>query len=80
MVAAIVLGMGGSTKIINRQKLGEFVQNGKEEATIEVSLYKNAQKQLIRFQRKFAKNGKSSYQVSWQNMHIYVFDELKMNW
>lgn len=64
MVAAIVLGMGGSTKILSAKlRLQEYIKNGKDNARIIICLYKNLETQLISFERSFKSNGKSVFKV-----------------
>lgn len=65
MVSAIVLGMGGSNKIVSdKLKLQDFIKNGKEMAEIVISLYKNTRQQLVKFERVFSLKGRSAYKVS----------------
>lgn len=67
MVAAIVLGMGGSTKVLSAKlKLQEFIKNGKEAARIIVCLYKNTKKEKVNFERSFIANGRSTFKVSYE--------------
>lgn len=65
MVAAIVLGMGGTPKVLSVAKmhLGNYVKNGKERATITICLYKNEKRDLYTFSRSFGRDNKSVYKI-----------------
>lgn len=65
MVAAIVLGMGGTTKVLSVAKmhLSDYVKNGKDQATITVRLYKNSKRDLYTFTRSFGRDNKSTYTI-----------------
>lgn len=56
--------MGGSTKILSeRNKLSDYVKNGKDIAEITVTLYKDERRNLIRFRREFNRQNKSTYHI-----------------
>lgn len=56
--------MGGSTKILSeRNKLADYVKNGKDNAEITVTLYKDERRNLIKFRREFNRQNKSTYYI-----------------
>lgn len=56
--------MGGSTKILSeRNKLSDYVKNGKEVAQITVTIYKDEQRNTTRFSREFNRQNKSTYHI-----------------
>lgn len=56
--------MGGSTKILSeRNKLSDYVQNGKDEAQITVIVYKDEHRNLKRFCRQFNRQNKNVYHI-----------------
>ncbi|XP_053684572.1 structural maintenance of chromosomes protein 5 [Sabethes cyaneus] len=64
IVAAIVLGMGGHCKLLSRSgSIEDYIKNGKEEAKIEVTLYKNDKRSLITFRRTFDRRGKDRFEI-----------------
>lgn len=64
LVAGIIIGMGGSTKILSAQNhLSDYVKNGKERAKITVVLYRDEQRRLKRFCREFGRDNKSVYAI-----------------
>lgn len=55
LVAAILIGMGGSCKLLSRSAdLQDFIKNGKEVAQIEIQIYKNAKRHVTKFYRSFS--------------------------
>lgn len=74
MVAAIVIGMGGNTKVISSAKmhLSNYVKNGKERATIEICLYKNEKRELYTFTRTFGLDNKSIYKIDGKKVMFYI--------
>lgn len=73
MVAAIVIGMGGNTKVLSAAKmhLSNYVKNGKEKATITICLYKNEHRELYTFVRSFGRDNKSTYKIDGRKV---IFD------
>lgn len=64
IVASIIIGMGGSTKILSeRNKLADYVKNGKDVAQITVTVYKDERRNLRRFTREFNRQNKSTYHI-----------------
>lgn len=76
MVAAIVIGMGGTTKVLSTAKmhLSNYVKNGKERATITICLYKNEKGDLYTFSRSFGLDNKSIYKIDGKKV-MFDFDE-----
>lgn len=73
MVAAIVIGMGGSTKVLSaRLHLQDFIKNGRDSAKIQLLLFKNIHKEHISLERVFEKNGKSNYKVIMTKLMPYI--------
>ncbi|KAG4065304.1 hypothetical protein HA402_012746 [Bradysia odoriphaga] len=63
LVAAIVLGMGGTPKVLSRsQNIEDYVKNGKQCAAIEMVLLRDA-KRKSKFKRTFNINGQNKYYV-----------------
>lgn len=64
IVAAIIIGMGGSTKILSeRNKLADYVKNGKDIAQITVTVYKDERRNQKTFSREFNRQNKSTYHI-----------------
>lgn len=64
IVAGMVIGMGGSTKVLSAlNRLADYVKNGKEMSQITVVLFKNENRDVIRFCRSFGRNNKSTYTI-----------------
>lgn len=62
LVSAILVGMGGNFQKIGRATtLKDYIKHGKDRASIEITLYKNEDRQTITFCRKIKANGKSEY-------------------
>lgn len=62
MVSAILIGMGGDFQKIGRATtLKDYIKHGKDRASIEITLFKNEDRQTITFCRKIKGNGKSEY-------------------
>lgn len=56
--------MGGSTKILSeRNKLADYVKNGKDVATITVTIYKDERRNIRTFCREFNRQNKSTYHI-----------------
>lgn len=56
--------MGGSTKILSeRNKLADYVKNGKDHAEITVTLFKDERRRRIEFRREFNRQNKSTYHI-----------------
>lgn len=75
MVAAIVIGMGGNTKVLStvKMQLSNYVKNGKERATVTICLYKNERRDLYTFVRSFGRDNKSTYKIDGKKvMFIFV--------
>lgn len=65
MVAAIVLGLGGTPKLLSRSlSIGEYVKNGKEEAIIEIQIYVNEEHEVIKFGRQFDTDGGNQFYLN----------------
>lgn len=64
IVASIIIGMGGSTKILSeRNKLADYVKNGKDIARITVTVYKDERRNQQTFSREFNRQNKSTYHI-----------------
>lgn len=64
IVASIIIGLGGSTKILSeRNKLGDYVKNGQDVAKITVTLNSDEQQNHKTFCREFNRQNKSSYTI-----------------
>lgn len=69
IVASIIIGMGGSTKILSeRNKLADYVKNGKDVAEITVTLYKDEHRNHITFRRQFNRQNKSTFYIDGQKV------------
>ncbi|XP_055857163.1 structural maintenance of chromosomes protein 5 [Episyrphus balteatus] len=65
LVAAIVLGMGGSAKLLARSSaIQEYIKNGKTEALISIKIYVNNQRETKKFVREFDSDGKSEFKIN----------------
>ncbi|XP_055908199.1 structural maintenance of chromosomes protein 5 [Eupeodes corollae] len=65
LVAAIVLGMGGSAKLLARSSaIQEYIKNGKSEAAISIKIYINNQRETKEFVREFDSDGKSQFKIN----------------
>lgn len=76
IVAAIVIGMGGSTKVLSTSKvhLSSYVKNGKDRATVTVQLFKNERREFRTFTRSFGKDNKSNtYQIDNRKVWLIFF-------
>lgn len=57
--------MGGSTKILSeRNKLSDYVKNGKDVAKITVTIYKDERRNCTKFSREFNRQNKSTYHIN----------------
>lgn len=57
--------MGGSTKILSeRNKLSDYVKNGKDVAKITVTIYKDERRNCKKFSREFNRQNKSTYHIN----------------
>lgn len=64
IVSAIIIGMGGSTKILSEHnKLSDYVKNGKERSKISITLYRDNQGNRMRFCREFGRDNKSTFTI-----------------
>lgn len=64
IVAAIIIGMGGSTKILSEHnKLSDYVKNGKERATIRIVLFRDDNGGKVEFGRQFGRDNKSVFGI-----------------
>lgn len=64
IVASIIIGMGGSTKILSeRNKLADYVKNGKDVAQITVTVYKDERRNFRNFCREFNRQNKSTFYI-----------------
>lgn len=64
IVAAIILGMGGSTKILSEHnKLSDYVKNGKDRATIRLVLFRDSNGTKSEFRRDFGRDNKSVFTI-----------------
>uniref|UniRef100_A0A182PUN3 Structural maintenance of chromosomes protein 5 n=1 Tax=Anopheles epiroticus TaxID=199890 RepID=A0A182PUN3_9DIPT len=64
IVAGIVLGMGGNCKLLSRcDNIDSYIKNGKESATIRISIYCDSQRSVRWFSRSFDHSAKSTYEI-----------------
>lgn len=64
LVAGIIIGMGGSTKILStHNKLSDYVKNGKQSAKITLILFKDERRNRKRFCREFGRDNKSIFSI-----------------
>lgn len=64
IVASIIIGMGGSTKILSEHnKLCDYVKNGKDHATIRITLMRDDNGGKIECCRKFGRDNKSVFTI-----------------
>lgn len=64
VVAAIIIGMGGSTKILSEHnKLCDYVKNGQDQATIRIKLFRDENGATVEFGRKFGRDNKSTFGI-----------------
>uniref|UniRef100_A0A182MXM2 Structural maintenance of chromosomes protein 5 n=1 Tax=Anopheles dirus TaxID=7168 RepID=A0A182MXM2_9DIPT len=64
IVAGIVLGMGGNCKLLSRcENIDSYIKNGKESATIRISIYRNEQRAVRWFSRTFDHNRTNTFQI-----------------
>lgn len=65
LVAAIVLGMGGSAKLLARSSaIQEYIKNGQTEAMVIIDIYINNQRETRKFMRQFDSEGKSDFKIN----------------
>uniref|UniRef100_A0A182WEM4 Structural maintenance of chromosomes protein 5 n=1 Tax=Anopheles minimus TaxID=112268 RepID=A0A182WEM4_9DIPT len=64
IVAGIVLGMGGNCKLLSRcDNIDSYIKNGKERATIRISLYRDKNRSVQWFSRSFDHNRVNKYEI-----------------
>lgn len=64
LVAAIVLGLGGKPELLSRSSsIGDYVKNGRDEAIIKVEIYRDTPDKSTIFERRFQRNGKSTFKM-----------------
>uniref|UniRef100_A0A182QYD2 Structural maintenance of chromosomes protein 5 n=1 Tax=Anopheles farauti TaxID=69004 RepID=A0A182QYD2_9DIPT len=69
IVAGIVLGMGGNCKLLSRcENIDSYIKNGKESATIRISIYRNEQRAVRWFSRTFDHNRHNTFQIDNQTV------------
>lgn len=65
LVAAIVLGMGGSPKMLARSSaIQDYIKNGQTEATVSITIYINDQREKKVYVREFDSDGKSEFKIN----------------
>lgn len=76
IVASIIIGMGGSTKILSeRNKLADYVKNGKDIAQITVTVYKDERRNMRHFMREFNRQNKSTYYIDQRKVTEKQYNE-----
>lgn len=69
LVAGVIIGMGGSTKILSaHNKLSDYVKNGKKSAKVTLILFKDEQRNRKRFCREFGRDNKSIFSIDGQKV------------
>lgn len=64
IVAGIIIGMGGSTKILSEHnKLCDYVKNGKDQAATRIVLHRDDNGGKVRFERHFGRDNKSAFAI-----------------
>lgn len=64
IVAAIIIGMGGSTKILSEHnKLSDYVKNGTDRSKVTVTIYRDSHGNRARFCREFGRDNKSTFTI-----------------
>lgn len=64
IVASIIIGMGGSTKILSeRNKLADYVKNGKDIAHITITVFRDERRNRKNFTREFNRQNKSTFYI-----------------
>uniref|UniRef100_A0A182IWM0 Structural maintenance of chromosomes protein 5 n=1 Tax=Anopheles atroparvus TaxID=41427 RepID=A0A182IWM0_ANOAO len=64
IVAGIVLGMGGHCKLLSRcENIDSYIKNGKDSATIRISIYRNQRRDVRWFCRSFDHNRNDTFEV-----------------
>ncbi|XP_058119563.1 structural maintenance of chromosomes protein 5 [Anopheles ziemanni] len=64
IVAGIVLGMGGHCKLLSRcENIDSYIKNGKDSATIRISIYANQKRQVRWFSRSFDHNKSDTFEI-----------------
>ncbi|EAA00424.3 AGAP011623-PA [Anopheles gambiae str. PEST] len=69
IVAGIVLGMGGNCKLLSRcDNIDSYIKNGKDSATIRISIYRNNERAVRWFSRSFDHSAKSTFEIDNQTV------------
>lgn len=77
IVAAIILGLGGTPKTIGRgQKISEYVRNNCTDAFIEIALYGKSEKDIITISRTFNTKNQSVWKVNQKSTTEHDVKEL----
>ncbi|XP_035898995.1 structural maintenance of chromosomes protein 5 [Anopheles stephensi] len=64
IVAGIVLGMGGNCKLLSRcDNIDSYIKNGKESATIRISIYRDRQRAVRWFSRSFNHDRVNTFEI-----------------
>ncbi|XP_053668362.1 structural maintenance of chromosomes protein 5 [Anopheles marshallii] len=64
IVAGIVLGMGGNCKLLSRcDNIDSYIKNGKENATIRISIYRDEHRAVRWFSRSFDHERVNKYEI-----------------
>ncbi|GAB0099573.1 Structural maintenance of chromosomes protein 5 [Sergentomyia squamirostris] len=82
IVAAIVIGMGGSCQTLSRgKKLEDYVKNGKTKAAIQIDIYKNNEREIVEFYRSFDLTGSGSFKINKEKKKLkeYLAEVKKYN-
>lgn len=78
LVAGIIIGMGGSTKILSaHNKLSDYVKNGKKSAKVTLILFKDEWRNRKGFCREFGRDNKSIFSIDGHKVsEKYYLDEV----
>uniref|UniRef100_A0A1B0CS84 Structural maintenance of chromosomes protein 5 n=1 Tax=Lutzomyia longipalpis TaxID=7200 RepID=A0A1B0CS84_LUTLO len=64
LVAAIVIGMGGTCSTLSRGKtIVDYIKNGKKKAAVAIEIYKDDSRNVVEFNRIFDNSGKEIWRI-----------------
>lgn len=68
--------MGGSTKIVSqRNRLSDYVKNGKDVAKVTITLYRDENRRTVRFSREFGRDNKSKFTIDGKSVTEKIYLE-----
>ncbi|XP_049298209.1 structural maintenance of chromosomes protein 5 [Anopheles funestus] len=80
IVAGIVLGMGGTCKLLSRcDNIDSYIKNGKERATIRISIYRDKNRAVRWFSRSFDHDCVNTYEIDGKTVsHQAYLQQIQM--